>query len=252
VVFRNKRSKGGDAANAFLDAQTSIISKRGSLLDKIAGLTDKKGKDKQTQQSDANQAEYLKGVLALQERASALKLSQVEGEGSAIANERQRQLDDENARFQSATDQLTNKAADSAEKRVNASIRAAKQVDQEALAVENLGTAYTNVADAILTGARAATAAAPTGVVFPKRGAASTAGAPQVNVTGPTGNVPTTPDNTPVPVEITKQQTSGNPVVDAVNAVRATLESVGRDIVSAENATARSVRSISVSPLVTR
>jgi hypothetical protein len=246
------RTKGGDAANAFLDAQTSIIQKRGSLLDKIAGLTDKKGKDKQTQQSDANQAEYLRGVLALQERASALKLQQVEGEGSQIAAERDRQLADENAHFQSATDQLTNKAADSAEKRVNASIRAAKQVDQEALAVENLGTAYTNVADAILTGARAATAAAPTGVVFPKKGASSAVGTPQVNVTGPTGNVPTTPDNTPVPVEITKQQTSGNPVVDAVNAVRATLESVGRDIVSAENATARSVRSISVSPLVTR
>jgi hypothetical protein len=109
------RTKGGDAANAFLDAQTSIIQKRGSLCSiKLLALTDKKGKDKSTQQADANEAEYLKGVLALQERAGALKLSQVEGEGSAIASERQRQLADENAHFQDAMNQLGVKAEDSA------------------------------------------------------------------------------------------------------------------------------------------
>jgi hypothetical protein len=217
------RTKGGDAANAFLDAQTSIIQKRGSLLDKIAGLTDKKGKDKQTQQSDANQAEYLRGVLALQERASALKLQQVEGEGSQIANERQRQLADENAHFQDAMNQLGVKAEDAATTRINASIRAAKQIDTETLSVDNLGAAYNRVA----------------------RGTSTTG-------TATTGTPVTDAVQAVTNADVTKTNEGGNPVVAALNSAASAIVAAIGAVERAENNTTRAVRGISVSPLVTR
>jgi hypothetical protein len=217
------RTKGGDAANAFLDAQTSIIQKRGSLLDKIAGLTDKKGKDKSTQQADANEAEYLKGVLALQERAGALKLSQVEGEGSAIASERQRQLADENAHFQDAMNQLGVKAEDSAQQRINASIRAAKQIDTETLSVDNLGAAYNRVA----------------------RGTGTTG-------TATTGTTVVDAVQAVTNADVTKQGEGGNPVVAALNSAASAIVAAIGAVERAENNTTRAVGRISVSPLVTR
>ena len=72
------RTQGADVAQEYLRAQRESIKSQGDLQGEIAEAEQKKDKPR---------AEFLKGLLALQKKADAEELSQIQGKGSAIAAE---------------------------------------------------------------------------------------------------------------------------------------------------------------------
>jgi hypothetical protein len=119
--------------------------------------------------------------------------------------------------------QLGVKAEDSAQQRINASIRAAKQIDTETLSVDNLGAAYNRVA----------------------RGTGTTG-------TATTGTTVVDAVQAVTNADVTKQGEGGNPVVAALNSAASAIVAAIGAVERAENNTTRAVGRISVSPLVTR
>lgn len=75
---RIAQEQGADAAQAYLEASQKAIEGEAQLRQDIAAA-EKEG--------DAGKAEYLKGLLALQQAADAEELRQIQEQGSAVANE---------------------------------------------------------------------------------------------------------------------------------------------------------------------
>lgn len=75
---RIAQEQGADAAQAYLEASQKAIEGEAQLRQDIAAA-EKEG--------DTNKAEYLKGLLSLQQAADAEELRQIREQGSAVANE---------------------------------------------------------------------------------------------------------------------------------------------------------------------
>jgi hypothetical protein len=160
------REKGADAGQAYMTAAEAAITKEGRLKEEInKALTGEDGGKK-----DKARAEALQGVLALQQRADQARLAAVEQSGSQIANERDRQIADENARYtQSAVDQqqkyedaqdrIQTKADQTAARKEAAAVRAKQHVDVETLAWKAQTEAIQENADAASRAGNAALAA---------------------------------------------------------------------------------------------
>lgn len=128
---RIAQEQGPDAGQAFMDAAAQSIQEQGKLQEEI---------NKALSEGDAGTAEYLQGVLALQKAADERRLADIRASGSAIANERQRQIDAENLAYEEQTGKITTASARAADAKIADAVRSGKAIDAENLGYqEQLG-----------------------------------------------------------------------------------------------------------------
>lgn len=99
---RIAQEQGADAAQAYLEASQKAIEGEAQLRQDIAAA-EKEG--------DTNKAEYLKGLLSLQQAADAEELRQIQEQGSAVANELKARYSAEEQAYREHLDQMARDAA---------------------------------------------------------------------------------------------------------------------------------------------
>ncbi len=136
------QEKGADAGQAYMEAAQQAIQKEGKLQEEIDKASNKKDKE----HYDPAKAEYYRGLLAQQQAADAERLKQIEENGSAIANERDKQIADEESKYTAAKDKIQ-LADDRATDRIitNAERRGAK-IDEEQAKLDELASTHERLA----------------------------------------------------------------------------------------------------------
>jgi hypothetical protein len=210
------QEKGADVANAYMDAQEKIINDRAKRQDEIQKALNKKDK----KEFDPDKAAYLQGVDELHRRAEDAKLARLKEGAGSIADEHQKQLDDEAQKAADAQDKIALANDRATEKKIVGSERAGKKIDEEKLKVDNLKTSYDNLG---ASGARAG--------ITP--GAGATTGAPPTvsDTTTATGAAPAA-DPTAAAIASLK---------DAIGAVESAVKSAGEKVSGAVRAIPRGV-----------
>jgi hypothetical protein len=203
------KTKGADAAQHFLDEARKAIEAEARLQGEI----DKAKKDGKT-----GEAEYLEGVKKLQEAADKARLDNIRNQGSDIVTERDKQLADEQAKYE----QQTGKILTASERATAAKIANAQR---EGKAVSDVNALYQDQ-EATLNriGARAG-------------------GVPAVPST--TGGVPTTPAAAAGAPGAVDLGGAFEGLRAAVAAVESAVRAVGGDITGAQRDTTGAVRGLS-------
>lgn len=119
---RIAKEKGADAGQAYMDAQTKAIQKEGEIQDKI---------NKAKQEKDMDTAKYYEGVLALQKKADDQRIADVVSQGSAIENERQKQIGAENQAYTEAQGNIMVASSRAADAKITNAQRSGKAIDEE-------------------------------------------------------------------------------------------------------------------------
>jgi len=197
------KTKGADAGDAYLKAAQSAIEKEGSLQAEIDKASNKK--DKKTY--DPQKAEYYTGLLKMQQAADAEQLKQIEENGSAIANAKDKALADEADKNTAAQDKIATAAERTSDRQITAAAAAGKKIDENTARLERQKGVYDTIAPS-----GASTPASPAG--------GSSAGA-STTTTAP----------------------SADPVADALNGLRDAIAAVERATKSAGDQVAGAVRS---------
>lgn len=136
--------QGSDAGKAYLDAAKEVIRSEGDLQ---AEIDKARNGDKDGEGKDADKAEYLEGVLRLEQEANRARLEEIRQSGGEIESERQRQLAEEARSFEEEQGKIAEHAENAADRTVNAAVRSGKAVSAERTEVDQLTQSYRNLND---------------------------------------------------------------------------------------------------------
>jgi hypothetical protein len=203
------KTKGADVADAFLKAKEAQILAQGKRTAEIA---------KAEEEGDAGKAEYLRGVDAKYKAAEERRLAAIAAGDDSVAAQRDKALAEEGDKYAAAQDKLAESSERSEARAITAAQNRGAAIDAEKLKVDGVADSYARI------GANAARAGVtPTGTL---------PGASTAATTSPAG---------------TTAAEAGNPVLAALEALRAAVDNVGAAMVAAERDTTAAVRRISAS-----
>lgn len=157
---------GGEAGQRYLEAKEAAILARSKRAEAIQQAVEGK---------DTERAKYLRGVDAKYRAAEDAKIAAIKAGGDAAVNERDKQLADEDAKYEESSGKISVAADRAADAKIAASERAGKAIDAEQAKLAGLETTYNRMgrgpspaaaptATAAGEGARAPTAAAAGGL----------------------------------------------------------------------------------------
>lgn len=124
---------GGEAGQRYLEAKEQAILARAKRAEEI---------QKAVEAKDTARATFLKAVDAQYRAAEDAKLKAIKEGGDAAANERDKQLADEDARYQESQDKIITAADRAADAKIAASERSNKKIDEEQARLNTLEATY--------------------------------------------------------------------------------------------------------------
>lgn len=214
---RIAQEKGADVGQRFLEEKQKALESQAGRASDIAQAEKDKDKDK---------AEYLRGVDKLYREAEDRKLAAIKEGGGSLASERDAALAQEASDYQSKQDEMAASADNAAERRINASLRSGKKIDEEGLKVDELTARYTKLGEA---GARAGITPSPT------------SGTPGSGATA----LPATPGGTVAPSPVSQTGGAGeDPIVGALNGAKDAIVAAIGAVERASKDTSSAVRGL--------